>query len=275
MTGRLFDSADHISSATNPLVKLVRQLATRRRARHREGLFLIEGERALTTALENQVTFQSIVIDHERRDQLDPALADLLESSGARIVTLDAPLYQSIADAEHPQPVLGVARITDQRLPENATAIVALDAVRDPGNLGTIIRSAAAAGVDGIALLPGSVDPYNPKTVRASAGAIATVPIQHVADIGIIKTNCFLDPDSVLVVAADADGELDYREADWTAPLILVAGGEAHGLSEATLLEVGTTVRIPMNPTVESLNVSTATAILLFKMFDVRHPLNL
>ncbi len=267
-----FESADHISSATNTLVKLVRQLATRRRARHREGLFLIEGERALRGALENQVTFQSVLINHERRDQLDPALADLLEQSGARIATLDAALYRSISDAEHPQPALGVARIPDHQFPQASTAIVALDAVRDPGNLGTIIRTSAAAGVDGIALLPGCVDPYNPKTVRASAGAIATIPVQPVADIVTLTGQCFQQPDSVLVLAADADGELDFREVDWTQPLILVAGSEAHGLTDAARQAVGTTVRIPMNPGVESLNVSTATAVLLFKMFERRHP---
>lgn len=271
MTSR-FESADHISSATNTLVKQVRQLATRRRARHRDGLFLIEGERALRAALENQATFHSILIDHERRDLLDPALVDILEHSGARIVTLDSALYRSISDAEHPQPAFGVARIPDHQLPTASTAIVALDAVRDPGNLGTIVRSAAAAGVDGVALLPGCVDPYNPKTVRASAGAIATIPVQQVANIATLAGQSFQDPESVLVLAADAGGELDFREVDWTRPIILVVGSEAHGLSDSARESIETTVRVPMNPAVESLNVSTATAVLLFKMFEQRHP---
>jgi TrmH family RNA methyltransferase len=271
VTGR-FSGTDHISSAANPLVKLVRQIATRRRARHREGLYLIEGERALQTAIENQATFHTLLIDTERRDHLDPALVHLLEQTNARIVTIDAALFQSVSDAETPQPVIAVARIPEQRLPEQATAIVALDAVRDPGNLGTIIRTATAAGVDGIALLPGCVDPYNPKTVRASAGAITAIPVASVADIAMLKHQCFRDPDSVLAVAADAGGDMDYRQVDWTSPLILVAGSEAHGLREATREAVGTTVRIPMHPGVESLNVSTATAILLYRMMDVRTP---
>ena len=267
-----FDQAepDLITSPANALVKQTRQLATRRRARHRDGLFLVEGERTITTVLESNTSIHTAIIDNERRGDISPALVASLQSSAARIVTMSSELFHSIADTEHPQAVMAIAHLPEMTFPANPTVVVALDAVRDPGNLGTIIRTAAAAGVDGIALLPGCVDPFHPGVVRASAGTVATLPTVQFASILDLLEQHFARVEAVNVAASDASGELDYRDANWLDPVILVAGSEAHGLGSESLASTTSLVRIPMAEGVESLNVSVATGVLLFHIRAVR-----
>lgn len=260
------DNLRHITSAANPLVKLARQLATRRRARYRERLFIIEGLRPIVTAVEHGTRIQTLIIDHERRDDIDPALIASIIERVDRTVTMPAALFQSFTDAEHPQPLAAIVTLPDFDPPTTATSIVCLDAVRDPGNLGTMLRTAVAAGVDGIALLPGCVDPFNPKVVRASAGLVTAIPIHMYPSITEIVDSCFDNPRNVEIVAADASGSIDYRDVHWKEPVMLVVGNEAAGLSELSQSATSQRVRIPMANGVESLNVSAATAVLLFEM---------
>lgn len=260
------DDLRHITSAANPLVKLARQLATRRRARYREQLFIIEGARPITTAVEHGARIQTLIIDDERRADIDPAFIASIAEQVDRTVTISPALFQSFTDAEHPQPLAAIAILPNMKPSMSATSIVCLDAVRDPGNLGTILRTAVAAGVDGIALLPGCVDPFNPKVVRASAGLVTAIPIHMYPSITEVVDSCFDSPQNVTIVAADAAGSVDYRDVRWQEPVVVVVGNEAAGLSEPSRLATGQRVRIPMAEGVESLNVSAATAILLFEM---------
>lgn len=255
-----------ITSTANPLVKLIRQLASRRRARHREGLFLVEGPRAVEAVVTQTGELHTLIIDEERRGDVPAALLSSLAGAARQVVTLTPEIFRSIADAEQPQPLMAIAAIPDTPLPTNATCIVALDAVREPGNMGTIIRTACAAGVDGIALLPGCVDPFNPKSVRASAGMVVALPIQPVPSVDALLERCFDSAAPVNVVAADANGMVDYRDVHWEEPVVVVVGNEASGVGAQTLAATTHTVRIPMARGVESLNVSVATGILLFEM---------
>lgn len=264
------DDLRHITSAANPLVKLARQLATRRRARYRERLFLLEGVRPISTAVHRGVRLQTLIVEDERRDDLDPALVASLRSRAERTVTMPGLLLSSFTDTEHPQPLAAIASLPDLTMPGNATSIVCLDAIRDPGNLGTIVRTAAAAGVDGIGLLPGCVDPFNPRVVRASAGLVTALPIATFPTIADLIRDCFENPEVVTCVAADAGGTLDYRDVDWKKPLVAVVGNEAAGLSEPARLAANLWVRIPMADGVDSLNVSAAMAVLLFEMRSQR-----
>ncbi len=264
------DDVRHITSAANPLIKLARQLATRRRARYRERQFLLEGERPIATAIEHGTRIQTLIVDEERREDINPELLAAFMEAADRTVTMPAALFLSFTDTEHPQPLAAIAGMPDISLPEDSTSIVCLDALRDPGNLGTIVRTAAAAGVDGIALLPGSVDPFNPKVVRASAGLVTAMPIRAYPTLEAVVEACFEAPEDVAVVAADASGTVDYRDVHWEKPVVVVVGNEAAGLGEHTSLATGQRVRIPMADGVESLNVSAATAILLFEMRSQR-----
>ncbi|CAN5750988.1 RNA methyltransferase [soil metagenome] len=260
------DDLRHLTSSANPIVKLARQLATRRRARYRERLFIIEGTRPIATAIGHGARIQTLIIDEERRDGIDPAFLVSIEERVDRTVTMPPALFQSFTDTEHPQPVAAIVMLPDSKPPTAAKSIVCLDAVRDPGNLGAILRTAVAAGVDGIALLPGCVDPFNPKVVRASAGLVTAIPIHMYPSITEAVGASFDNQQEVVIIAADAAGSIDYRDVHWKEPVLVVVGNEAAGLSEPSRLTVGHRVSIPMAEGVESLNVSAATAILLFEM---------
>jgi RNA methyltransferase, TrmH family len=257
---------EQITSSSNPLVKLAKQLGTRRRVRHKEQLFLIEGERALRTAIEHQTSIHTIVIDAERGGEIPTALVHLFEVSARRTVEMSHALFTSIADSEHPQYVLAIAQMPGKTIQQHPTGIIVLDAVRDPGNIGTIIRTAVAAGIDGIVLLPGCVDPYNPKSVRASAGMVTSIPIVQSTSVTAAVESFFAPTCDVEVLTAEATGTTDYRDADWQKPFVLVVGNEGHGISSASNAATTKTVRIPMAAGVESLNVSVATGIILFEM---------
>lgn len=256
----------HITSGVNPLVKLARQLATRRRTRHRERLFLIEGARPIATAIEHGIRIHTLILEHERRVDIDPALVASASERASRTVTVPGELFRTFTDTEHPQPLAAIAEFPEHPMPASSTSIVCLDAVRDPGNLGTIVRTAAAAGVDGVALLPGCVDPFNPTVVRASAGLVTAIPIQAFSSLTDVVERCIEQPQDLVIIAADASGTVDYRDVHWENAVIVLVGNEAAGLSEPSRLSTGQRVSIPMAAGVESLNVSAATAILLFEM---------
>jgi TrmH family RNA methyltransferase len=146
-------------------------------------------------------------------------------------------------------------------LARDGVVVVAVD-VRDPGNAGTLVRSAAAAGARGVVLCEGSVDLYNPKTVRATAGAMFRVPV--VTSVDVNEALRALGAEGRRRLAAVARAGDDYTTVDLTAPVALVVGNEAHGLP-VDLAEIDGSVSIPMPGATESLNVGVATAVLCFE----------
>ena len=174
-------------------------------------------------------------------------------------------VLERVASTDHPQPHLAVVRMPAGvgELPAagSGTFLLVLDRLADPGNLGTILRSAEAAGVDAVVLTPGSVDPYNPKVVRASAGALFHVPvvtasIEEVAAAGY------------RVIGTSSHQGDRHTAADWAGDVALVMGNEAHGLPEDA--PVGTWVRIEHRGRAESLNVAMAATLLAFAACDAR-----
>ena len=168
-------------------------------------------------------------------------------------------VMERIASTESPQPVLAVVRIPDTRIQQIAGAdlVVVCDRVSDPGNLGTIFRSAEAAGVDGIVLLTGSVDPFNPKVVRASAGALFHVPV--VADVALHQ----LRELGLALVGTSSHRGTPYTDADLARPFALVMGSEAHGVDDQIPIEEW--ISIPHAGRSESLNVAMATTVVVFE----------
>jgi RNA methyltransferase, TrmH family len=140
--------------------------------------------------------------------------------------------------------------------------LLVLDAIRDPGNLGTILRSAWAVGVDVVLCAPGTADAYNPKVVRAAMGAHFRVPLRVVQTWEEIEHAVRGIP---RIYLADADGESVYTEADWSRPVALIIGGEAEGASAAARRTATARVRIPMRGGAESLNAAMAATVLLFQ----------
>jgi TrmH family RNA methyltransferase len=180
-----------------------------------------------------------------------------------RDVDFSATIFDALAETKSPQNVIALferPRFDLQSLfARESSIVIALDGVQDPGNVGTIIRLAAAFDANGIALLPGCADPFGPKAIRSSAGAILTVPV----------VNCSID--ALLaqgwdVIAADARGETSDPPAQ---KAILAFGSEGSGLSPA-LATVARTIAIRMSPRIESLNVGASAAILLARSYELR-----
>jgi RNA methyltransferase, TrmH family len=204
------------------------------------------------------------------------AVADALEraqAKGIRIFDLGPGVVERVADTATPQPLLAVVRTPQAALEDLAAAtfvVVCVD-VRDPGNAGAVIRSADAAGADGVVCCAGTVDPFNPKTVRASAGSVLHLPVVAGGDPAEVLDT--LAGQGMTWLAAVAHGGTPYTEVDLVAPLALVFGNEASGLPPAIGDRLGHGVTIPMAGGAESLNVSMAAAVLCFEVRRARsHP---
>ena len=238
----------------------LRRLIQKRSARQADGVFVAEGVTLLREALAAGIIPESVFYapDAER------ALVQDAASAGAEVYELASGVMESVADAVTPQPVCAVLPVVDtplHALPTGGVVVVAVD-VRDPGNAGTLIRSAAAAGARGVVLCDGCVELYNPKTVRATAGALFRLPV--VTSVSVDGALTSFGTAGRRRLAAVARGGDDYTTVDLTGPVALVVGNEAHGLPEA-LPRIDGNVTIPMPGSTESLNVGVATAVLCFE----------
>jgi TrmH family RNA methyltransferase len=250
-----------ITSPANRKVKQVRALG-RKKERYAARAFVIEGVRLIEDALDASVT-PSLVL-YTPQIETDPRAHTLLErlrATTSEVFAVSDAILQDLATTETPQGILAVVPFVELPLPPQPRFVLILDAIRDPGNVGTILRSARAAGVDALFLAPGTADPYNPKVVRAAMGAHFAMAWrvaawQHIADA--------LAPIS-RVYLADARGEVPYTRADWSPPVALIIGGEASGASNAARQLATARVQIPLRGGVESLNAAMAATVLLFQ----------
>jgi len=246
------------------LLTLARDLQ-RRKARHRQGRFVAEGVRTVELLLDSPLRITGVLVTSALR--ADPRGAALLDRILARELPVDdvsAPEFESASDTESPQGVLAIAEIPDRHLespPANARYLV-LDALQDPGNVGTVIRTAAALGVTATVALPGTVDLWNAKVVRSTMGATFA---HHALSSTWESLTAFLNAHAIPFWAADSDGIVidDTDRASLPSRLALVVGNEGAGLSAAVVEQAVQRVGIRMAPGVESLNVAVATGILL------------
>lgn len=251
-----------ITSASNPTLKLARSLH-RRKFRERERALLVEGTRSLDAAVAAGAPIRAVLIDAARQQDVDASLMTRLPAE-ARVLYVDHSLYDSVTLTDHPQPVSAIVGMPDLSVGDDPTLVLLIDGVRDPGNLGTMIRSAAAAGADAVALLPGTADATNPKAIRSTAGALFAIPVRRFNSAADVVGNLFAE--KPLVAVADADAERSYDSVDWRRPTVVIIGGEAFGVSEETRTYADIAVAIPIAPGVESLNASVAASILLFEV---------
>jgi TrmH family RNA methyltransferase len=232
-----------------------------------EGAFIVEGAKVLAEALAAG-RVESVYLDPGAAGPAEEALARRAFDAGARVFELEPGVLGRVTDTVTPQPVIGV--VTDPSRPldtladaRRPTLVVVLAEVRDPGNAGTVLRSAAAAGADAVIACDGSVDLLNPKTVRASAGAVFHVPMVNGGDpVAVLDT---LGAWGLHRLATLAKGGKDYVDADLTAPTALVLGNEAHGLPAVVGERLDGSLTIPMAEGAESLNVGIAAAVLCFE----------
>ncbi len=189
---------------------------------------------------------------------------EAIADAGGLVFELAPHVIERVGSTEAPQPLMAVVKIRHCQIHDLARArlVVIADRISDPGNLGTMLRSCEAAGVDGVVLITGSVDPFNPKVVRASAGALFHVPV--VADVPIHELQVLSMP---LVGTSSHRGE-PYTEANLVAPFALVMGSEAHGVDDQIPLDSWLT--IPHAGRAESLNVAMATTVVVFEAMRQR-----
>jgi RNA methyltransferase, TrmH family len=248
---------DPITSLQNPRVKLAHGLQTRPRTRRKERKIALEGLRLVRDAVERGHKPDFIFFDPKNVDY--NLLAELQERK-FEVLPVTNEIMQHISDTEHPQGVFGVFPMPFPPMPRSPRKILIFDNVRDPGNVGGMLRTAAAAGVEVAVLSPGCADPYNPKALRSGMGAHFRIPTVEAA-WEEIASYC----ENLNVYLADADGELSHDAVNWTERWALVVGSEAHGISPEAEALNGRRVKIPMAAQTESLNASIAAAVILFE----------
>lgn len=250
-----------ITSQKNDRVRMVLALQGRRRVRQRERRFVIEGLRLCEEAA-RAGTIPHLVF-YTAGAESDPralAVLDRWRQAGAPCEAVSDEVMAACSDTETPQGLLAVVPLPDLPLPPQPTLTLVLDRLRDPGNLGTALRAALAAGVELVLLAPGTVDATNPKVVRAAMGAHFYLPIAalHWERIAATLEGCH-------VYLASTRGGVNYAAVDWRQPAALIVGGEAAGADAEAAALAEAEITIPMARTVESLNAAIAAAVILFE----------
>jgi TrmH family RNA methyltransferase len=253
-----------IQSLQNPHIKLLRRLREKKRDRYREGQYLAEGLRLVQHALSRgyrpaSAFYTPTFAAHTEHD----ALLQALDAQECRLWQVSDEVMAAISDTVTPQGLLAVLPMPrpDPAAVRSAHLALIVDGWRNPGNLGTLLRTALATGVGAVVCAPGTVDPYAPKVVRGGMGAHLDLPI--VVDLAWGEIGELLaDRQRIL---AEAGAPLSLWEIDWTLPSALIIGSEAHGPGrEARALATGA-ARIPMSEGAESLNAAIAAAGFLFE----------
>lgn len=248
-----------ISSEQNPRVKLVRLLQRQAKTRRSERRLVLEGVRLIADALDAGIQPDFVFFAEEALSAPAQELITRLENDGVSCLAVTDPLLAGMANTETPQGVLAVVPWPELPIPAAPDLIVVADGWRDPGNLGTLLRTAAAAGVPLVLLTPGTVDPFNPKTLRAGMGAHFRVPV-----LAPGWPEVMIRLGGRAVYLADAAATVPYDGVDWTHPSALVIGGEAHGVGPQTAALPHTRLLIPMAPGAESLNAAIAASLLIY-----------
>ena len=262
-----------LSSRDNQLIKDYLKLKVNRSFRRKTGTLALEGPNLVGEALKAGLQPLSCFFSETYFQAEGQSWLPLLPEQTKVYLLTDA-LFKAIADTETPRAIAAVIPYPYPDSETNADSLqeplIILDQLQDPGNMGTIIRTAAAGGIANLFYTAGSVDPYSPKVLRATAGAIFRLQVSPIVD-----PPAFLDTlqsaGFKLIVATSANGA-DYRSAAYQNPLALVIGNEAHGVSGFWRQAANQMITIPLNRGVESLNAAVAAGLLIFEIMRHRRP---
>lgn len=256
-----------LENPRSPRVRAVAKL-TKRSARQETGLFLLEGPQATREALAYRPESVVEVFATPSAMERHPDVRDAIRDAALEVVFTTEAVIDSMADTVTPQGIIAVARQTPTAVRDVFAAspklVVICEEVRDPGNLGTIIRAADAAGADAVILTGRTVDPYNPKVVRASTGSLFHVPVTVGVDLTLVVD--LAHSAGLQVIAADVGGS-DFLESRvlLSRPTAWLFGNEARGLEEDDLALVDLSLRLPIYGAAESLNLATAASVCLYE----------
>ncbi len=258
-----------ISSAQNPKIKNLLTLQEKSRTRREQGLFVVEGRRELEHCIEAGFEIHTVFVCPEIAGM---SFRPANEHGDIPIVEVPYPIYQKIAVRDSTEGVVAEVRVRERRLedlqlPENPL-IVVLESVEKPGNLGAVLRSADAAGADAVIICDPLTDLWNPNLIRASIGAVFTVPTVAAPSSEVIP---WLKSRGIRILTAQLQDSEWYYETPMTGPTALVMGTESTGLTDAWRIAADAHIRIPMLGRLDSLNVSVSAAILLFEAVRQRH----
>ncbi len=256
-----------ITSLSNPIIKDIKAL-TNKKDREESGTFLAEGLKLVIDALELGWTIRTLIYAKAAKGKpLVEQVASKTVAHGGLVLEVSEKVLSSVTRRDNPQMVVGVfeqrwKKLNDLTPAKNET-LVALDRVRDPGNLGTIIRTADAAGASAVLLIGDCTDPFSLETVRATMGSVFAMPVIKASPEEFLA---WQKRAGVQVVATHLAGAVDYRTVDYSKkPTVLLMGNEQSGLPENLARSADRTVRIPQQGRADSLNLAVATAVMLFE----------
>lgn len=255
-----------ITSTSNAQVKRLLQLQKKSKARNEEKVFLVEGLRMFVEVPEERV--QKVYISESFYNKKKQEL-DLSKFS---VEILSDTVFQYVSDTKTPQGILCIVEQKkydiDEILKIEKPHFIVLDNLQDPGNLGTIVRTAEGAGVNAVFLSKESVDIYNPKTIRSTMGSIYRMPVIYVEDL--LKLLATFKRKGIKSYAAHLDGKNTYDKEDYQSGTAILIGNEGNGLREEVANAADIWVRIPMQGHVESLNAAIAASVLMFEVYRQR-----
>jgi RNA methyltransferase, TrmH family len=259
------DVGGMITSNQNPKVKLVRALLGRAKERREAGAFVVEGVRLVEEAVHAKWAIRFVLFD-ETLSERGKSQVEGLRSKGVEVEEVSPSVMKSISETDAPQGVVAIVEFTNLPIPNKPNFILIPDQIRDPGNLGTLLRSAAGTGVQAVLMPPETTDPFAPKVVRAGMGAHFRVPI-HAMNWDEISQVVKLEGLQVLI--ADMNGASCW-ETDLRQPMALIIGSEVDGASESARELADGKISIPMAGGVESLNAGVAGSVLMFEVVRQR-----
>jgi TrmH family RNA methyltransferase len=258
-----------ITSGQNAKIKLVRSLFGRAKERRAADAFVAEGVRLVEDAFNAKGPIKFVLFS-EGLNERGQQLIKMMKEEKVEVEEITSELLQSLSETETSQGIIAVLALTNLPssgipAPNLLTYILIPDQIRDPGNLGTLLRTAAAAGVDAVFIPPDTTDAFAPKVVRAGMGAHFRLPIISMSWDAISQQ---LTGKNIFI--ADANGETTHWDADFKAPLALIVGSEAEGVSAAACQLATQLIRIPMPGQMESLNAGVAGAVLMYEVVRQR-----
>ena len=256
-----------VTSLSNPIIKDIKALS-QKKGREETGTFMAEGLKLVIDALDLGWTVTTLVYAKNAKDKpLVAKVAARAVAAGGLVLEVSEKVLSAITRRDNPQMVVGIFKTQWKPLsavrPEANQTYVALDRVRDPGNLGTIIRTADAAGASGVILVGDTTDPFSLETVRATMGSVFAVPLTRATEEEFLR---WKKGSNAQVVATHLAGSVDYRTIDYSRkPVVLLMGNEQQGLPDTLAGAADALARIPQAGLADSLNLAVATAVMLFE----------